>query len=336
MLGPSCVESRFEALRAATTPLIGRGEELELLLRRWRQVAHGEGRVVLLSGEPGIGKSRLTVALRERLQAESHIRLSHFCSPHHQDSALYPIISQLQRAADFRHDDTEQQRLDELEAVLAQSTTDLKDAAPLIADLLSVPSGKRYPSLEFTPQKRKEKTLQALLTQLEGLAAREPVLAVFEDVHWIDPTSLELLDLTVDRVPSLPVLQIITFRPDFAPPWVGRPHVTLLTLNRLPPAQRAEMITGVTGGKALPREIANQIIDRTDGVPLFIEELTKTVVESGMLAEVGDRYAVTGHVTPMAIPMTLQASLLARLDRLLQHERSRKLERRLVVRSLTN
>jgi hypothetical protein len=314
VLGPSGVDSRFEALRASTTPLVGRDEELDLLMRRWRQAALGEGRVVLLSGEPGIGKSRLTVELRQRLQAESHARLRQFCSPHHQDSALYPVISQLQRAASFRRDDTDEQRLDKLTAMLARATDDLTEAA-LIANLLSVPTGDRYPPLDLTPQKRKEKTLRALLAQLEGLAAREPVLAVFEDVHWIDPTSLELLDLIVDRVPTLPVLLIITFRPEFAPPWIGRPPVTLLTLNRLPPAQRAEMIAGMTG-KALSQEIADQIIDHTDGVPLFIEELTKSVMESGILAVAGDRCAVTGPVTPLAIPTTLQASLLARLDRL--------------------
>ncbi|WP_051390193.1 BTAD domain-containing putative transcriptional regulator [Bradyrhizobium sp. Ec3.3] len=316
VLGPSGIDSRFEALRAPTTPLIGRDEEVELLLRRWRQAASGDGRVVLLSGEPGIGKSRLTVELQERLQAETHTRLRHFCSPHHQDSALYPIISRFQRAAEFRRDDTDQQRLDKFEAVLA--TNDFRDAVPLIADLLSVPTTDRYPPLGLTPQKRKEKTLRALLAQLEGMAARKPVLVVFEDVQWIDPTSLELLDLIVERVPALPVLLIITFRPEFTPPWIGRPHVTLLTLNRLPPALRAEVIAAVTGGKALPQEIADQIIDHTDGVPLFIEELTKTVVESGtlVLVEAGDRYAATGPVASLAIPTTLQASLLARLDRL--------------------
>ncbi len=316
VLGPSCIDSRFEALRTATTPLIGRDEELELLLRRWRQSAHGEGRVVLLSGEPGIGKSRLAVELQEQLQAELHTHLGHFCSPHHQDSALFPIISRLEREAGFQRGDTDQQRLDKLEAVLGRATNDLGDAVPPIADLLSVSSGNRYPALDLTPQKRKEKTLRALLAQLEGLAAHHPVLTVFEDVHWIDPTSLELLDLIVDRVPTLPVLVIITCRPEFAPTWIGRPHVTLLTLNRLPPSERAKMIAEVAGGKALPREIADQIIDRTDGVPLFIEELTKTVVESGILVAAGDRYAVTGPGTPLSIPSTLQGSLLARLDRL--------------------
>ena len=316
VLGPSGVDSRFEALRAPATPLIGRDEELDLLLRRWRQAVHGDGRVVLLSGEPGIGKSRLTAELQERLHVEPHARLRQFCSPHHGDSALYPVIGQLQRAAGFRRDDTDEQRLDKLTAMLARTTDHITEAASLIANLLSVPTGNCYPPLELTPQKRKEKTLRALLAQLEGMAAREPTLVVFEDVHWADPTSLEFLDLIVERVPTLPVLLIITFRPEFAPPWIGSPHVTLLTLNRLPPAQRAEMIAGVTGGKALPAEIADQIIDHSDGVPLFIEELTKTVVESGVVAAAGDRFELTGLVTPLSIPTTLQASLLARLDRL--------------------
>ena len=206
--------------------------------------------------------------------------------------------------------------MDKLEALLAEANADLSEAVPLIADLLSVPTGNRYPPLSLTPQKRKEKTLGALLAQLEGLAARRPVLMVFEDVHWIDPTSLDLLDRIVDRVATLRVLLIITFRPEFAPAWIGRSHVTLISLSRLPRRQRAEMIMRVTGGKALPQEIAEQIIDRTDGVPLFIEELTKTVIESGMLTDAGDRFDATGPVPRLAIPTSLQASLLARLDRL--------------------
>jgi class 3 adenylate cyclase/predicted ATPase len=315
-LRPSSVESRFEALRTATTPLVGREEEMALLMRRWEQAKAGEGQIVLVSGEPGIGKSRLIQALQERLGDELLTRLRFSCSPHHQDSALHPATAQLERAAGFRREDTPEQRLDKLEAVLAQATNDLGEAAPLIADLLSIPTGDRYPPLTLTPQKRKEKTLHALLGQVEGLAARQPVLMIYEDVHWSDPTTQESLDLLTDRVATLDVLVIITFRPEFAAPWVGRSHVTLLSLSRLQRQKCAELIAYVTGGKALPKEIADQIVDRTDGVPLFIEELTKTVVESGIVTEAGDHYTVTGSVAPLAIPTSLHASLLARLDRL--------------------
>ena len=315
-LRASSVESRFEALRTATTPLVGRDEEMELLMRRWAQAKGGDGCVVLISGEPGIGKSRVAEAMQERLGAEPHTRLRFFCSSYHQDSALNPSIAQLERAAGFRREDTPEQRLDKLEAVLAQGTNNLSEAVPLLADLLSIPTSERYPALNLTPQKRKEKTLQVQLAQVEGLATRQPVLMVFEDIHWSDPTTRESLDLLVDRVPTLRVLVILTFRPEFTPPWLGRPQVTMLSLNRLAPKQRAEMIDHVTGGRVLPKAIADQIIDRTDGVPLFIEELTKSVVESGLVTKAGDRYAVAGPTAPLAIPTTLQASLLARLDRL--------------------
>src|SRR5215831_3431969 len=308
--------SRFEALHATTTPLIGRDEEIDLLLRRWDQAKRGEGCVVLLSGEPGIGKSRIAQTIVERLGNEPHTRLRYFCSPHHQDSAGYPVITQLERAAGFRRDDTDEQRLDKLEAVLAPGTTNLSEVVPLFADWLSIPTGDRYPALNLTPEKRKEKTLHLALAQVEGLAAHQPLLMVYEDVHWSDPTTRESLDLLIDRVSALQILVIMTFRPEFTPPWVGRSHVTLLSLNRLPIRHRAEMITHVIVGKILPKEIANQIIDRTDGIPLFIEELTKAVVESGVLTETGDGYRVTGPVAPLTIPTTLHASLLARLDRL--------------------
>jgi class 3 adenylate cyclase/predicted ATPase len=307
VLGASLVGSRFEALRAASTPLIGREEEIALLTRRWERAKAGDGSVVLIVGEPGIGKSRIAQTLLEQLGKEPHTRLRYFCSPHHQHSAFYPSITQLEQAAGFRREDTAETRLDKLVAVLAIANKDLSEAVPLLADLLSIPTGDRYPPLNLTPQKRKAKTLQVQVAQVEGLAARQPLLMLWEDIHWSDPTTLESLDLLIDRAATLRVLMILTFRPEFTPPWVGRPHVTLLSLNRLPPRHRAEMIAHVTGGKTLPKKIADQIIDRTDGVPLFIEELTKSVVESGRMTDAGDH---------LAIPTTLQGSLLARLDRL--------------------
>ena len=316
VLGAGAAESRFEALRAAGTPLVGRAEEVELLMRRWEQARAGDGCVVLLSGEPGVGKSRIAQTIVERLAGEPHTRLRYFCSPHHQDSPLYPSIAQLKRAAGFRRDDTDEQCLAKLEAVLTQATDDLGESVPLLADLLAIPTGGRYAPLNLTPQKRKEKTIRAQLGQVEGLAARQPVLMLFEDVHWSDPTTRESLELLVDRISGLRVLLIITFRPEFTSPWSGRPQVTLLSLNRLLPRQCVEMIAHLTGGKLLPKEIADQIVDRTDGVPLFVEELTKNVVESGLVMQAGGVYQAAGHVGPLAIPTSLQGSLLARLDRL--------------------
>ena len=214
------------------TELVGREEELELLLRRWSKAKTGEGQVVLLSGEAGIGKSRLTAALLERLAAERHTRLRYFCSPQHTDSALYPIISQMERAAGFAHDDTPQAKRDKLDALLAQSFTPPQDAA-LFAEMLLLPNDGRYPTLELAPQQRRQKTLEALTAQMEALSRSNPVLMIFEDVHWIDPTSLEALGRTVERLRTLGALLIVTYRPEFEPPWIGRPYVTALTLNRL-------------------------------------------------------------------------------------------------------
>ena len=280
-LRPASVESRFEALHASgLTELVGREEELELLLRRWSKAKTGEGQVVLLSGEPGIGKSRLTAALLERIAAEPHTRLRYFCSPQHTDSALYPIISQMERAAGFTHDDTAQAKLDKLDALLAQSSTPRQDVA-LLAEMLSLPNDGRYPALELAPQQRRQKTLEALTAQLEALSRSNPVLMIFEDVHWIDPTSLEALGRAVDRIRTLGVLLIVTYRPEFEPPWIGRPHVTALTLNRLGEREIAAMIDRVTGNKPLPASIRQDIIERTDGIPLFVEEMTKAVLEAG-------------------------------------------------------
>jgi class 3 adenylate cyclase/tetratricopeptide (TPR) repeat protein len=316
VLGASAAESRFEALRASTTPLVNRSEEIDLLLRRWERAKTGEGSVVLISGDPGIGKSRIAETVIERVSGEPHARLREFCSPHHQDIALYPSLTQLERAAGFRREDTDDQRLTKLEAVLAMAADDVGEAVPVLASLLSISTGERYSALDISPQRRKAATLQALVSQIVGLTKRQPLLLVVEDAHWADPTSLELFELIVARASSLPLLAIVTFRPEFVPPWVGRSQVTLISLNRLPRRLCAEMIAHVTGSKVLPQMISNQINDRTDGVPLFIEELTKAVIESGLHVNTDDRHGTKGSVTPVAIPTSLQESLLARLDRL--------------------
>jgi predicted ATPase/class 3 adenylate cyclase len=309
-------ESRFEALHGArVTPLVGRKEEISLLLARWRHATEGDGQVVLLSGEPGIGKSRVVRALLERLAAEPYTRLSHHCSPHHIDSALHPVIGLLERAATFERGDSAETKLDKLERLLAQSTADLGESVSLVAALLAVPLRARYPGLDLTPERQKQRTLQLLTDQLEGLAARQPVLAVYEDVHWIDPTTLELLGMVIERVQHLPVLVLITFRPEFDPPWAGGPHVTQLSLNRLGKRHCSAMVDRLSGGKALPAEVIEQILAKTDGVPLFVEELTKAILESNLLCDAGERYQLSGPLSALAIPSTLQDSLMARLDR---------------------
>jgi predicted ATPase len=315
VLCPSVVASRFEALRgAALTGLIGRDEEIDLLLRRWERAKAGDGQVVLVSGEPGIGKSRITAELEERLNVEPHIRLRHFCSPYHQNSALFPFVDQLGRASGFGIDDSTAARQEKLEALLALAAPPDEDVA-LLADLLSLPASERHPLPDLSAQRKKERVLEALIHQLEGLARRQPVVMVFEDAHWIDPTSRELLDLTVERVRSLPVLLIVTFRPEFQPPWTGQPQVTMLAVNRLDRRDRTALAMQIAGGKALPDEVAAQIVDHTDGVPLFVEESTKSVLESGLLREEADRYVLDRVLPPLAIPTSLHDSLMARLDR---------------------
>ena len=316
VLRPSVVASRFEALRgSALTRLVGRDEEIDLLMRRWARAKAGDGQIILISGEAGIGKSRIVAGLNERLDAEPATRLRHFCSPYHQDSALFPVVDRLGRAAGFTREDTPAIKLEKLEALLAQASPPDEDIA-LLADLLSLPASEHHPLPNLSPQRKKERTLKALIRQLEGLARQQPVVMIFEDAHWLDPTSRELLELTVERVRSLPALLIITFRPDFQPPWSGQPQVTSLTLNRLDRRDRIALVEQIAGGKALPDEVIEQIADRTDGVPLFVEELTKSVLESGLLREEAGRFVLDRALPPLAIPTSLHDSLMARLDRL--------------------
>jgi class 3 adenylate cyclase/predicted ATPase len=313
--GKTAVTTRSHALQSSDLlPLIGRDEEIELILSRWKRARSGEGQVVLLSGEAGIGKSRLTVALLEQLGREPHIRLRCFCSPQHTDSTLYPVIGEMLRAAHFAHDDSQQVKMDKLDALLAQSSTPPEDAA-LFAEMLSLPNDGRYPPVEVEPQLRRQKTLKALGSQIEALARINPLLVIFEDAHWADPTSLELFAQAVDLAVSHRLLILVTFRPEFSLPLIGRPHVTELTLNRLSPCDIDFLIEGVVGNRPLPAGIRQDIIERTDGIPLFAEEMTKAVLDA---EGEGDAQRVcAGAPTPVvAVPASLQASLMSRLDRL--------------------
>ncbi len=315
--GMSASESRFEAVRVSgLTDVIGRDEEIEFLLERQRLAGKGKGQIVLISGEPGIGKSRLALALAERISGEPHTRLRYQCSPYHTNSALRPFIAQMERAAGFKGDDTAEQRLDKLEALLALSSARVQGVAPLFSELLSIPFGERYQPLALNPAQQRRRTLAALLDQFKSLARRQPILLLFEDAHWADATSLELLDLTVERVPQLPVLALFTFRPEFEPPWVGRPNVATLTLGGLDRDDVESMVARMIGGRLLPAQVMKQIVAKTDGNPLFIEELTKAVLEAGILIKDADGYRLAGPLQPLAIPATLQDSLMARLDRL--------------------
>ena len=303
--------SRFEARRGGElSPLAGRQAKMDLLLRHWKQAKAGEGWVVLLSGEPGIGKSRLAESLLTGLKEEPHSCLRLFCSPHHTHSALYPIIEQLERIASFRPDSSARAKLARLEHLLGPTASNLSRDAAVVADLLAVPLDEHDATLALSPQQKLELTLTVLLEQIEGVAARAPLLIVFEDVHWIDPTSLELLDRIIPRIADFPVLLVITFRPEFQPTWLGLRNVTMLPLSRLGRRDAAAIIGSMAQGKALPVTTVEQILLHSDGVPLYIEELTRSVLESGLQRE------TTDWVAPIAVPTTLRASLMPRLDRL--------------------
>jgi class 3 adenylate cyclase len=319
VLAETTARSRLEAASSmGLTPLVGREQEVGLLRERWAQVTDGMGQVVLLSGEAGIGKSRLVQVLKEHVATESQAWLTPCqCSPYYQHTALYPMIDLLERVAlRFEREESPQQKLSKLEGHLVQYGLPLAETVPLFAALLSLPLTANYAPLPMSPEQQKQKTLYAFLTILLHIAAQQPVLFVMEDLHWVDPSTLELLSLLVDQGPTARILALFTFRPDFSPPWTGRSHLTQVTLARLPRRQAAEMTGRVAHGKALPAEVVEQIVAKTDGVPLFVEEVTKMVLESDLLQEREEGYALTGPLPPLAIPTTLNDALLARLDRL--------------------
>ncbi|NIM73300.1 MAG: AAA family ATPase [Gammaproteobacteria bacterium] len=317
VIAPVSVEGRFEAAQGSgLTTFVGREQEIGLLVERWHASKEGDGQIALLSGEAGIGKSRIMRELRERLEAEPHTRMRYQCSPYHSSSALYPVVQQLEFAAGFEPQDSSDQRLDKLESMLTQAKPASPEKLALLAALLSIPGGDRCPALDLTPQEQKHRTLQALIDQLEAHSARQPVFIVFEDVHWIDPTTAELVDLMVDAIQGLRVLLLMTFRPEYDCRWSGYPHVTALALNRLTRSQTEALILHVADDVPLPDDVVDQIVAKTDGVPLFVEELTKNVLESGLLRPAGDRYELAGPLVPLAIPASLQDSLMARLDRM--------------------
>src|SRR6516162_5115855 len=311
--GVAAAESRFEAARRGLTDLVGRVAESALLRDRLREAWAGAGQIVLLSGEAGIGKSRLAAQLAAEVASEPHTRLRYQCSPYHRDSVLYPFVVALGRTARLAAGDPPETQLDKLEAILAPAR--IAGTAPLFASLLSIPTGDRYPPLALSAAQQRRLTLAALLDQLEALARQKPVLMLFEDAHWADATSLEVLDLTVERVRALPVLMLITFRPEYEAPWAGLSHVTSVALDRLAPAE-IETLAEHVAGRPLPPEVTAQIVAKTDGVPLFVEELTKTVLESRLLVAEPQGWRLDGPLPPFAIPATLQDSLAARLDRL--------------------
>jgi predicted ATPase len=310
-------ESRFDASHGvdAMTPLIGREEELGLLLRRWSQARDGEGQVVVLSGEPGIGKSRILSALRQRLEVQGVQALRFQCSPYYVNSAFWPIIDNFERTMKFTRDEAADSKLDKLEALIVTHYRRPPTDVRFVAAILSIPYEQRYGALSMTPQKHKDETLRTLVDISEAAARQEPSVLLFEDAHWADPTTLEVLDLLIDRAKTVPLLVVLTHRPEFQLRWSGQGHVGALNLSKLTRTQSAAMVIALAGGKALPGPLLEQILTRTDGVPLFVEELTKSILESGELTQAGDHYEYAGSARAVTIPATLRDSLMARLDR---------------------
>ena len=315
--GLGSIRDRFEAARSGhLTPFVGREEEAAILMRRWQQAKTGEGQVVLLSGEPGIGKSRISAELGRLVAVDDHIRMRFQCSPFNTNSSFYAFTSQFERGAGIEPHESADEKLDKLDGFVRRAGNIMETALPLLAEMLQISTGDRFPPLGYSPQRQKTETIKALGEQMTGLAAQRPVLILLEDVHWIDPSSLETLDYLIPLVEGTRVLFVVTFRPEFHPPWTGAAHVTLMALNRLAQRNAESLVKRVTGGRSLPEAVLRQIIDKTDGVPLFVEELTKTVVESDIIEANDDAYVLAGPVLDLAIPSTLRDSLMARLDRL--------------------
>lgn len=313
----SKLQTRFDAAtRAGATPLVGRDQELGLLIDRWQSSRNGAGQVMLLNGEPGIGKSRMLRAFREQVGKDIQAVLSYQCSPYYNNTALYPIIDHLERTFNFERDDSADTKLDKLEARLITQLQCPKADCNFIARAMSIPCDERYGALHMTPQRQKDETLRALVDTVAAITQQHATVMLMEDVHWVDPTSIEVLDQLIERAKGLPLLILITHRPEFQSHWNAQPHVTEIPLSRLSRAQSATLILKVTNDKPLPADLVTQIVDKTDGVPLFLEELTKAVLESNIVKESGDRYEYSGKVDQMAIPATLRDSLMARLDRL--------------------
>jgi class 3 adenylate cyclase/predicted ATPase len=315
--GERAVESRFEAKTGSKlTQFVGRHREMALLMNLWERAKKGEGQVALICGEPGIGKSRIGISLVDEIAQDDHAMVRWQCSSHHTNSPFYPVIRNLEHAARFNRDDSASVRLEKLEKLLSRSGQSTLADAPLFAALMSIPSFGRYPALDLAPQRQKDLTIDALIRHVMAPTPRKPMLFLLEDAHWMDPTTLELVNRTIEVIKTSAFLALITFRPDFFSPWLDRSHVTMMRLERLSQDEVGTMLVDLTAGKRLPAEVSEIIVSKTDGVPLFVEEMTKAILETGVLEDVGDRYVLQGPIAVPSIPVTLHDSLMARLDRL--------------------